>query len=64
MKIKWTNIHSGEQGYVKNLNRDRKDFVSTDSADEAGKYAAKRLDAIIKALQENQPQNKYEIVED
>ena len=39
MKIKWTNISSGEQGYVMSLNDDGKDFVNTFLAEEAAGFA-------------------------
>lgn len=62
MKIAWTNKYSGERGFVKELNEDKKDFINTVSENEAADFRTANAEEVIKSLEVNQPQNSYEVV--
>lgn len=65
MIIRWTNKHSGEQGYVKKLNRKEKYFENTFERSEALAVSDKKGVAArtINLLNEYCPDNVYEAIE-
>ena len=62
MKIKWTNKCSGEQGYVKSLNRKGNYFVNTFDIKEAKSYSEKNVNNIIDLLEKYCSDNIYQAV--
>lgn len=66
MKIKWTNKISGEQGFVKRLNRKEKYFENTFDSAEAPTFSVKNgnIKKILSLLRRYCPDNIYEAVED
>lgn len=62
MIIKWTNKWSGEQGFVKSLNRKEGYFVNTFDSDKAKSYSEKTVNKIIELLDGYCSDNIYQAV--
>lgn len=62
MIIKWTNKYSGEQGYVKSLNRQDGYFENTFDENEAESYSEKNVNEIIELLYNFCSDNNYQTV--
>lgn len=62
MIIKWTNKWSGEQGFVKSLNRKEGYFVNTFDSDKAKSYSEKNVNRIIELLESYCSDNIYQAV--
>lgn len=62
MIIKWTNKWSGEQGFVKSLNRKEGYFVNTFDSDKAKSYSEKNVNRILELLESYCSDNIYQAV--
>ncbi len=63
MIIQWTNKYSGEQGYVKSLNRKEGYFKNTFNENEAKKYSGKSVKKIIELLNNFCSDNVYQAID-
>ncbi len=63
MIIQWTNKHSGEQGFVKCLNKKDGYFENTFNENEAKKYSERSINKTIGLLNVFCPDNIYQAVD-
>lgn len=63
MKIKWTNKWSHEVGFVKNIDKAKKEFENTFEESKAKKFAKTTVEKTIKQLEEFCDCNTYEAIE-
>lgn len=63
MIIQWTNKHSGEQGFVKKLNRESRYFENTFERSEAATVRKTDIKKTIALLEDYCPDNIYEAIE-
>lgn len=62
MKIKWTNKYSGEEGFVKSINRKERRFENTFDSDKAKLYSEKTVQKTIVLLESFCSDNTYQAV--
>lgn len=60
MIVKWTNKHSGEQGFVKTIRHKEGYFENTYEQAQARNYSPSRIGSVIKTLETMCSDNYYE----
>lgn len=63
MIIQWTNKHSGEQGFVKKINRRDRYFENTFDRSEAAAVKTADIQKTVALLEDYCPDNHYEVIE-
>lgn len=59
LKVKWTNLQTGDCGYVKTLHRKERCFESTHAVEEAKIFSAKGIRQVLYLLRSYSPENAY-----